>query len=344
MTTLLLTGAGGFLGSHILEAALSRTDWDVVVVDSFRHNGGTDRILDAMTQADFPSQIGQSRQQILDDTRKRVRLCTHDLTAPFTPYQLGQIGHVDYVVHVAARCSVDDSIADPVGHVRNNVDSTLTMLELARQLRIGGDVKRYIHMSTDEVFGSWGCDDETQHRPSSPYAASKAACEDITRAWATTFRVEATIVNSANLFGERQSDLAFIPKVIRSIQRSLPVIIHTQGDMSATGWTGEPAWRWYSYAPNVANWIIDNLTAPYDNRHILTGQMGTNVLHLAQRIADIMGAELKHVEKPGGWFRPSFDGEYPKLPTDKTWRPEIAAADGLEKTVKWYLDHPGWLP
>lgn len=337
MTTLLLTGAGGFLGSHILQATLSRTDWDVVVVDSFRHNGGTDRILDAMTSADFPGQIGDSRQQILDDTRKRVRLCTHDLTAPFTPYQMEQIGHADYVVHAAARCSVDDSINDPTGHVRNNVESTLTMLELARSLRLGGDVKRYIHVSTDEVFGPGRYRDEDRHSPSSPYAASKAACEDLTRAWARTFEVRSTIVNSANLFGERQSQLAFIPKVIDRVRKGEPVVIHTQG-------AGDPAWRWYSYAPNVARWIVDSLTRPDPmSRHVLNGQMGTNVLKLAQRIAAILETDLDYREKPGDWFRPGFDGEYSSMPRDETWRPEIPATEGLEQTVKWYLDHPGWL-
>lgn len=331
MTTLLLTGAGGFLGSHILQAALRRSnDLNVIVVDSFRHNGGTDRILEAM--ADMPGTIGDSQGQILDDTRRRVRLLTHDLTAPMTRWQVGQFGKVDYIVHAAARCSVDDSIQDPLGHVRNNVDSTLEMLELARRL----EVERYLQVSTDEVFGPWAFRDEEQHNPSSPYAASKAACEDLVQAWSRTYSVPATIVNSANLFGERQSGLAFIPQVIKRVQEHRTVTIHTQN--------GEPAWRWYTYAPNVAAWVINYLSSSDPlNRHVLSGQLGINVLRLAQEIADLLDGELRYDESPGLLDRPGFDGQYPKLPIDDSWRPEIPAAEGLENTVKWYAERPGWI-
>ena len=334
MTTVLITGAGGFLGSHILQQVLRRTSWDVVAVDSFRHNGGTDRILQAMTENDFPHQIGQSRQQIINDTRHRVCLCTHDLAAPFSVQQLDQLGLVDYIVHAAARCSVDDSIRYPYDHVMNNVQSTLTMLNLAEVFK----VDRYLHISTDEVFGPFqGLHTEAdKHSPSSPYAASKAACEDLTQAWARTYGVPASIVNSANLFGERQSQLAFIPQTIRRIDQGLPVTIHTRD--------GEPAWRWYTYAPNVGAWVVDTLAyKQLHPRHLLRGQLGLNVQNLAHRIADIMGKPVEFKLVEGDSERPGFDHGYGQLPQDPSWKPEFSAVEGLENTVNWFLANPSWL-
>src|SRR6266498_207084 len=135
MTAILISGCGGFLGSHILHEVLTETDWDVVAVDSFRHNGGTDRILDA---------LGDSEGFVVDDYRKRVRLLIHDLAAPVNARHQADVGPIDYVVHAAARVSVDDSIADPYGHVHNNVDTTLNMLALAVDLAPA----RYLHIST----------------------------------------------------------------------------------------------------------------------------------------------------------------------------------------------------
>lgn len=330
MTTLLLTGAGGFLGSHILQAALRRTDWDIVCIDSFRHNGGTDRILQAMV--DVPA-----TGEILDDTRKRVRLMVHDLAAPFSHQQtldllLPLLRRPTYIVHAAARCSVDDSIQDPRGHVTDNVQSTLTMLELAR---MATSLTRYLHISTDEVFGPDGLAGIT-HNPSSPYAASKAACEDLTQAYARTYGVPASIANSANLFGERQSQLAFIPKVIKAVLAGDTIPIHSKA--------GRPAWRWYTYAPNVATWTIDHLAGDFaPDRNLLTGQLGINVLLLAERIASIMERPLKYEIVHAEDVRPGADHAYGKMPVMENWKPEVDAAEGLEQTVRWFVENPAWL-
>lgn len=326
MTTLLITGAGGFLGSHILQAALHRTnDLSVVAVDSFNHNGGIDRILQAMADT--------NDGQILDDTRKRVRLLTHDLTAPVNTRQQMDIGRVDYVVHAAARVSVDDSIADPYSHVHNNLDVTLNTLALALDLA----PTHYLHISTDEVYGDGRAFHVDEHRPSSPYAASKAACEDLTRAWRSTYHLPASVVTSANLFGERQSQLAFIPKVIRQIRDGEPVTIHTQANQA-------PAHRWYTYAPNLAAWVIEHLDLqPTQFRHTLSGQVEIDMLTLAARIAAIMGRKLEYKLEPGDNSRPGFDTRYSSLPHDPTWLPGISMTTGLERTVHWFLEHPRWL-
>jgi dTDP-glucose 4,6-dehydratase len=333
MTTLLLTGAGGFLGSHVLESALRRTDWNVICIDSFQYHSGTDRILQAMT--DVPE-----TEEILNDTRKRVRLLVHDLNAPFSTQQIAQLGRVDLVVHAAALCSVDQSIVDPRGHVLSNISSALTMLELARLLK----PVRYLHVSTDEVFGpelsqhpgEFECE-SLEHRPSSPYAASKGACEDICHAYRTTYDVPVTIVNSANIFGERQSQLAFIPKAIHRILAADVIDIHTDPD-------GVVARRWYSYAPNVADWIVQNLTNSFGTeRHLLAGQVRLDMIDLAEEIAFALGRPLRIHRVVADEVRPGWDVAYSNMPPDPTWKPSISFEEGLKRTTSWFIKHEEWL-
>lgn len=326
MTRVLLTGAGGFVGSHVLEVLLDHTDWEVVAIDSFRHNGHTDALYG----------VGHGG----------VLVMPHDLTAPFSPRQYETIGKLDYIIHVASRCSVAESIESPADFVRNNVDSTLTILELARQQWCWEDQDvrlfdhRLIHLSTDEVYGVGPTQSYTDHRPSSPYAASKAAQEDLVHAWSHTYGFPATIVNSANMFGERQSQLAFIPRVIRAVLRGTPVQIHT--------WHGVPGRRRYTYVRNTAQAIVDFLTAAdlrgqsARARLALPGQDEINNLALAERIAAIIGASLRYKLVDGVAVRPGYDASYSQLQGDSSWA-RLAFDEGLERTVKWYVQNPGWL-
>lgn len=334
MTRVLLTGAGGFVGSHVLEVLLTDTDWEIVVVDSFRHNGASDLIGEAMVGAGDTS---------------RTQVFMHDLAAPVSPRQLARIGKLDYIIHVASRCSVTESIDHPADFVRNNIDSTLTVLELARQQWCWqtSDPKLFDHrlvlLSTDEVYGSGAIREYTDHRPSSPYAASKAAQEDLVHAWQRTYGFPATIFNSANMFGERQSLLAFIPKVIGAILSHLTVPIHTFHDA--------PGRRHYTYVRNTAQAIVDHLAAARQGgaifpqtrplRVALAGQHQIDNLALAQQIAGLIGRPLRYSLVDGAAVRPGYDGEYSPLGADG-WA-QISFTEGLERTVKWYVDNPEWL-
>jgi len=132
--TVLLTGAGGFVGSHVLEALLAAS-FDVTCVDSFRHNGASDRIAAVLE----------------DGVSSRVEVVIHDLIVPFSRRQLALLDGVTDVVHVASRCQVEESIQEPDDFILNNVAGTVRTLELARELNA-----HVIQMSTDEVFGERG--------------------------------------------------------------------------------------------------------------------------------------------------------------------------------------------
>lgn len=316
----LITGTGGFVGSHVLEEILAATDWHVVSVDSLtRHNGTMDNIIYAM----LATQAGSDRA--------RVTHVTHDLTVPFSPAQLRRIGGIDYVVNVASLCQVDASIHDPRDFIKNNVDLQLTMLELARTLK----PRRFIHMSTDEVYGPGEPTTGTDHRPSSPYAASKAAQEDISRSYARTFDVPVTIVNSANMFGERQSQLAFIPRVVDMIRRGESIPIHFHD--------GEPGGRHYTYVRNVAGHVVRLLIDATNSgdqyhwyaREALRGQEYITNDVLVQRIAALMEpCTVSFHAVVADDVRPGYDPRYARLSGDN-WQPRVDVSTGLRQTVRW---------
>lgn len=302
----LVTGIGGFLGSHVLNE-LIHGDHEVIGVDSLNHNGDSLRVAEATT--------------CLANDAKFHWMC-HDLAAPFSPTQLAKIGELDAIIHTASLSSVDQSIRDPVGFVRNNVNSTLTVLELARHSL----PYRFIHMSTDEVYGASAPCDDTHHLPSSPYAASKAAQEDLCNAWRETFHVPTTIVRSANMFGERQSELAFIPRVVRAIADEAPITIHIDRD-------GKPGIRNYTYVGNVATYLVElaqSETRVTDNV-TLRGQMTLDNVSVALNVAAVLGRELKCEYVNAELVRPGYDRKY-ELHGDH-WTPKIEASEAFRRTV-----------
>lgn len=324
----LVTGAGGFVGSHVVETLLRRTDWYVVALDSLRHNGMVSNFLDSIN----------GRNEV-----NRVSWLTHDLTVPLSSRQRRHVGDVDFIVNVASQSHVDDSIAEPYAFIMNNIRLMMTMLELTRDLQ----PLRFIHMSTDEVFGSedtpygysWP---STHHMPSSPYAASKAAQEDLLRSYARTYNVRSTVVNSANMFGERQSELAFIPRVIRALLRDDIVPIHFHD--------GKPGERSYTYVRNVADRIVDDMifhdtdnsdfgahSAPTLTRLALIGQRRIDNLTLAQMIAGVVGKPLSVHAIDASMVRPGYDPTYADL--GDAWNPMTSFEDGIKFMVKWALEH-----
>lgn len=301
----LVTGAAGFVGSHVVEQLLL-DNHDVLCVGSLKHNGDSRRLLDAMTA---------------DPERGEFSWLLHDLAAPLSNVQVSRIKNVDTIVNVASLASVDASINDPVGFIQNNVNLTLNVLELAREL----DVTQFVQLSTDEVYGTRVPCDDTHHMPSSPYAASKAAQEDICSAWRETFHVPVSIVRSANMFGERQSELAFIPRIVRAIVNDQPLPIHVDQN-------GKPGIRNYSYVGNVARYLARRATVSDAQWNItLRGQMTLDNYSLALNVAAILDRELRFEFVDATTVRPGYDVKY-ELHGDN-WNPKISAGEALRRTV-----------
>jgi dTDP-glucose 4,6-dehydratase len=312
--TVLLTGAGGFLGSHVLERLLLESTYDVICVDSFRHNGRVAAITNSTPDRD------------------RVGVITHDLTAPFSTVDIDHLADVTKIINIASLASVDQSLQHPANFIRNNVDLMLNVLDLARLLQ----VETFIHMSTDEVHGSYPA---PRHLPSSPYAASKAAQEDIAFAYGMSFGAPITNVVSCNMFGERQSTLAFIPRLVRQLTMGELVTIHTNEN-------GEPGSRRYNYAGNVASYIVGLLDQDPRSRwhHYLAGQVCLTNIEVMEYVAGYLNLptpDYKVVE--GQRARPGYDFDYADLPRDVDWIPQTEFKAALEQTVIWLAEHLEWL-
>lgn len=306
----LVTGGAGFVGSHLVERILEETDWRVISIDSFQCGGTFSNLIDA---------CGWERE--------RITSVTHDLTVPFSFSQYDYFSQqgIDAVINIASRSHVAESIDSSTEFVSNNTQLMLYVLELALEL----DVNRFIQMSTDEVYGPNQPETATDYRPSSPYAASKAAQESLCLAWQRTFNLPITIVNSANMIGERQQDAAFLPLVIRHLQRNQTVSVHTHNGQLGT--------RHYSYVGNVVDELLAELRRDTPTGRLqLGGQRTLSNLELLEEVAVIMGVQPKWVLADAELDRPGYDQSYPSL--DGGWMPRVPFGKALERTVRWYLD------
>lgn len=335
MARILLTGAGGFIGSHALSYLLTQTEHEVVCIDSFRHKGKTDRI-----------------RAVLDDVDEfRVKVFTHDLTAPISPQLEDYIGEIDQIWNFASNSAVEYSISDPVDVVENNVKLILVMLEYARSAK----PDFFFQVSTDEVYGPAPLG--VNHKeweiilPSNPYSASKAAQEAIAISYWRTYGVPVVLTNTMNNIGEMQDREKFVPMLISNIYNGLPSTIH--------GKTGNDGSRFYLHAREHASALnfIANNTIPTGyrdsagniirpDRYNVVGSVEMSNLELAKLIAEIMGKELKyelvdfHSTRPGHDRRYALDGtKLAKL----GWFLESDFEESLERTIAWTVDHPEWM-
>jgi dTDP-glucose 4,6-dehydratase len=333
LSRVLVTGAGGFIGAHVVEHFAANTDWEIVATDSFRHKGKTDRL--------FP---------LWRDNPGRIEVVRHDLCVPLSAQMVDQIGDVDYVLALASESHVERSITDPVPFVRNNVDVVLSTLEYVRQAK----PKSVIWTSTDEVYGPVEYDDMAGHPewdtilPSNPYSASKAAQEAIAISYWRTYGIPLIIVNCMNLIGERQDSEKFLPSLIAGINEGSKVTIH--GTPSNIGS------RHYLHARNLADAMLfltqfgqptryaGNICRP--DRYNVVGPDRVTNLALAQMVAKIIGKPLNYELVDFHGARPGHDAHYgldgTKL-TELGWTLPLTLQESLEKTVNWTLKHPEWL-
>jgi dTDP-glucose 4,6-dehydratase len=352
VTRVLLTGAGGFVGHHTLEHFLTTTDWEIVCLDSFRHRGKTDRIREVLdAHIDNPDWIDA------EDWSQRVRVLTHDLRAPISPQLDSEIGYVNYVISMASESHVDRSCVEPRPFVENNVALVLTLLEWMRERFRFDKPQKFLHVSTDEVYGpaqvGFNHVEGEPHRPSNPYSASKACQESIIYSYWRTFGLPLGISNTMNIIGERQDPEKFVPLVLSRVARGETVKIHASVDEH-----GRPVSigsRYYLHARNQADalkFLLETQPFPrYGDRASMgrwnvVGEREIDNLRMAQMIADFAGSKLDyeladfHSSRPGHDLRYALDGG--KM-TRLGWTPPVPLAESLERTVRWTLDHPNWL-
>lgn len=364
-TEVLLTGAAGFVGSHMLARLLRDTDWIIHCPVSFRHHGNPERITQVVTDA-------------LDDgvtsAWERVHLAPCDLSLPIGPTIQARWSRCEYVFNVASSSHVDRSILEPGEFIRNNVALMTTILDAARRMP---DLKMLLQMSTDEVYGP--APDDYRHiewdtvLPSNPYSASKAAQEAIAFSYWRTYDLPIVITNTMNIIGERQDPEKFLPMVVRKLLHGEEIVVHS----SAQGVAGS---RFYLHADNLADaWL--HLTRYHDAREPLprysrgadrparyhiVGEREVRNDELVKMIAHVMcraGALSMpattagktaayeyaeyfiervdfHSSRPGHDLRYALDGA--KLAATG-WVPPTTLDESIRQTVRWYLVNTEWL-
>ena len=332
MSTVLVTGGAGFIGANFVHyLRRQRPEWTIVNLDLLTYAGNPENL--AALEGD-PRHI-----LVQGDVADRELVASL-----FSRYDLTR------VVHFAAETHVDRSIMDPGGFVRTNVLGTFTLLEAARQAWQGlkGQEPRFLHISTDEVYGSLGPQDpafteETPYAPNSPYAASKAGADFLVRSYFHTYQFPALITNCSNNYGPYQFPEKLIPFALSQALAGKPVPIYGAGT-------------------NIRDWIYVEdhcralLTVLEQGRPGETYNLGglqekpnLELVRLLLKLLREMRPELGHLEELITFVpdRPGHDWRYAlsiaKIEEELGWRPQVDLEEGLRRTLSWYLSNPEWL-
>lgn len=327
----LITGASGFIGHHLVDHLLNETNWEIVALDR----------IDATST---PSRLRFVKNW--SDHATRVKFVWHDLRAPLNLSVCRQVGTVDAVLHLAGSTHVDRSIEDPLLFVHDNVVGTANLLNWWREAALSHNF--FLHFSTDEVFGPAALKENfgewSRYNSSNPYAASKAGAEELAVAFSNTYKLKTCVIHTMNVFGERQHPEKFIPKVIWRILRGDNIQIHSD---PVTGISGS---RFYIHASNVAravHWLVERRAeAKLLDKWNLVGEREISNLELVQMIERFIGKPANYElvgfpsNRPGHDARYSLDGT--KLREAGFSYPENLD-QSLERTVRWFVENPDWL-
>jgi len=330
---IIVTGGAGFIGSAVYRWLLANTDWHVTILDKLTYAATLDV---ALARANPRTVI------------EEVDVCDRSEVA-----RVFRSRQPDYVMHLAAESHVDRSIDGPGAFIDTNIVGTYVMLEAARDYWLtlppsAKDVFRFLHISTDEVYGSLGdtgsFSEDTAYAPNSPYAASKAASDHLARAWHHTFGLPVLISNCSNNYGPWQFPEKLIPLVTLNAIAGKPLPIYGAG-------------------LNVRDWLYVDDHAAALGLILQRGRIGerynvggnaerTNieVVRGVCRLLDDMlplSANCPHerlvayvTDRPGHDQRYAIDAS--KICRELGWRPRETFESGLRKTVAWYLANDAW--
>jgi dTDP-glucose 4,6-dehydratase len=329
----LVTGGAGFIGSNLVRYLLGEGQ-SVLNLDKLTYAGNLSSLKDIESNPNY---------RFLN-----ADICDSDsLQNAFESFQ------PDAVMHLAAESHVDRSIDGPADFIQTNVMGTFQMLQAAlkhyRQLSDEQrDRFRFLHVSTDEVYGSLGASglfhEETPYDPHSPYSASKASSDHLARAWFDTYGLPVLVTNCSNNYGPYQFPEKLIPVVILKCLRHEPIPVYGKGE-------------------NIRDWlhVEDHCRALW--RVVTRGALGQtyNVggnnemrnIDLVSLLCEIM--DRLHPRKDGARYkgqihfvtdRPGHDARYAidasKIDRELGWRPEQSRETGFEQTVRWYLENRDW--
>ena len=342
MRTVIVTGGAGFIGSNFVRYLLAQTDSRVVVVDKLTYAGNL-----------------ASLDDVIKD--RRVTFIQADITDRGAIEETFRTVSPSAVVNFAAESHVDRSIDNPQPFIETNIVGTFILLEVSRQyLKNNGSASsegfRFLHVSTDEVYGSLGSEglfsEATPYAPNSPYAASKASADHLVRAYYETYALPALITNCSNNYGPYQFPEKLIPLMTLNAIEGNPLPIYGDGG-NVRDWLyvedhcagigvalekGRPGGKYNIGGENERTnlqivdtlcAVLDELSPPASNQALASkGRKSYN--DLKTFVAD----------RPGHDRRYAIDST--RIQKELGWRPKHDFESGLKKTVRWYLDNRVW--
>lgn len=334
MQTIIVTGGAGFIGSNFIHQVLKTTDFQVVNLDLLTYAGNLDSLHDIDADARYTFVQGD--------------ICNSELVKElFTKYQPTAI------IHFAAESHVDRSIDGPAVFIQTNVTGTFNLLEYARQYwrNLAGPEKerfRFIHISTDEVYGSLGATgyftEETPYAPNSPYSASKASADHLARAYYHTYGLPVMITNCSNNYGPYHFPEKLIPLMLLNALEGKPLPVYG---------TGQNIRDWL-YVEDHCRAILTVLAKgePGEKYNIGGHNEKTN-LEIVDTLCDILDAKQPRqdgksyreqitfvADRPGHDMRYAIDAS--KMERELGWVPAETFETGIVKTVEWYLNNLEW--
>jgi dTDP-glucose 4,6-dehydratase len=327
----LVTGGAGFIGSAVCRHFILDLGYDVVVIDKMTYAGN----LASLAPVASSSRYAFEKHDICDASA---------MAAIFAKYQ------PDAVVHLAAESHVDRSISSSDVFVKTNVLGTFTLLEAARAYlasRVrGGPDFRFIHVSTDEVYGSLGEDglftETTPYDPSSPYSATKAASDHLAKAWHRTYGLPVIVSNCSNNYGPYHFPEKLIPLIILNALERKPLPVYGDG-------SNVRDWLYVEDHARALGIILDkgrpgetyNIGGRNERKNI---DVVRQICSWMDRLRPVNSSHHEHIcfvpDRPGHDHRYAIDAT--KLETDLGWRARETFETGIEKTVRWYLENAHW--
>ena len=356
--TIIITGGAGFIGSHVVRLFVNKySDYEIICLDKLTYAGNLGNLSDVEMRTNYRF--------------VRMDICDYEGVS-----RLIREEGVDGIIHLAAESHVDRSIKDPFTFARTNVMGTLTLLQAAREywesLPEKYEGKRFYHISTDEVYGAlemnrpegveppfttaasssqhhlaYGDEffrEDTAYRPHSPYSASKASSDHFVRAYHDTYGMPTIVTNCSNNYGPYQFPEKLIPLFINNIRHRKPLPVYGKGE-------------------NIRDWLYveDHARAIdlifHQGRVAETYNIGgfnewknIDIIKVIINTVDRLlgreeGADMDLItyvtDRPGHDARYAIDST--KLQQELGWEPSLQFEEGIEKTVRWYLDHQEWL-